>query len=175
MGLIYSSLSEIIFPSNPGVSIWMTGLDGAGKTSILRKLRFGKWHPTPGDQLNIFEFQQRRLQIREVGEAKWKHWYSYDLHADCLIFVIDSADRLRSQEAAEALSEFLSHEELKGKALLIYANKQDLLHAMTMGEITQELGLLEIHDRRWNLQSCDMARGQGLIEGLEWLIAISNE
>ena len=46
----------------------------------------------------------------------------------------------------------LDSEDLKGAAILIYANKQDLPDAMNAAEITEKMSLTEIKDREWHIQ-----------------------
>jgi signal recognition particle receptor subunit beta len=43
-----------------------------------------------------------------------------------LLFVIDSADRERIDEARMELFNIMDSDEMKGKALVVIANKQDL-------------------------------------------------
>ena len=45
----------------------------------------------------------------------------------------------------------------------------DLPQAMAVGEMTEKLGLYEIRNRKWFIQSTCAATGDGLYEGLEWL------
>ena len=52
-----------------------------------------------------------------------QHWKNYYDQLDCLIYVIDSSDRLRMQECAEELQSLLEEDKLAGVPLLIYANK----------------------------------------------------
>ena len=59
------------------------------------------------------------------GEDKirplWRHYYQ---EINAIIFVIDSNDRDRKEEAKHELHTVLSEEELTGVPLLVYANKQ---------------------------------------------------
>lgn len=50
------------------------------------------------------------------------------------------------------LFNLVSNEELKGAAILIYANKQDLPDAMTAAEITEKMSLTEIKEHEWQIQ-----------------------
>lgn len=84
------------------------------------------------------------------------------------IYVVDSADIKRLEETGQELSELLLEEKLRGVPLLVYANKQDLGHAVTAAEIAEGLGLHNIKDRDWQIQSCIAIEGKGVKEGLEW-------
>ena len=86
-----------------------------------------------------------------------------------LIFVVDSNDRERIQEAHDELAKMLNEDELRDAILLIFANKMDLPQAMSVGEITEKLGLQDIRSRKWYIQSTCATTGDGLYEGLDWL------
>ena len=66
----------------------------------------------------------------------------------------------------------MQEDELRDVVLLIFANKQDLPHAMNTAELTDQLGLNQLRGRRWFIQVCCATQKQGLYEGLNWL---SNE
>lgn len=53
-------------------------------------------------------------------------------------------------------------EKLVGIPLLVYANKQDLMHAAPASEIAQGLGLHHIKDRAWQIQACSATNGEGI-------------
>lgn len=76
--------------------------------------------------------------------------------------MIDSADRKRLEETGYELSELLSDEKLVGVPLLVYANKQDLLHAAAASDIAQALALQIIRDRPWQIQACSATAGEGI-------------
>ncbi|BHF81427.1 Arf GTPase arf1 [Sparganum proliferum] len=86
-----------------------------------------------------------------------------------LLFVVDSSDRERIDEAREELHGMLNEDELRDAALLVLANKQDLPNPMQASEITQRLGLSALHGRQWYVQATCATSGSGLYEGLDWL------
>lgn len=65
---------------------------------------------------------------------------------------MDSADRKSELISKMELFNLVSNEELKGAAILIYANKQDLPDAMTAAEITEKMSLTEIKEHEWQIQ-----------------------
>ncbi len=75
----------------------------------------------------------------------WRHYFQ---NTQGLIFVVDSNDRERVQEAREELSKMLEEDELRDAIILIFANKQDLPNAMTAAEITEKLGLNQMRGRK---------------------------
>lgn len=86
------------------------------------------------------------------------------------IYVIDSADKRRMEETGVELQQLLDEEKLSHVPLLIMANKQDLINAATPAEITAELGLNDLRDRTWQILPCSAKTGDGLQEGMEWLV-----
>lgn len=55
--------------------------------------------------------------------------------------------------------------------LLIYANKQDLINAVTAPEISAGLNLHGIRDRAWEIVGCSAKSKEGLEEGMQFLIS----
>ncbi|XP_059675205.1 ADP-ribosylation factor 6 isoform X2 [Cinclus cinclus] len=131
-------LSKIF--GNKEMRILMLGLDAAGKTTILYKLKLG----------------QSVTTIPTVG-------------FNGLIFVVDCADRDRIDEARQELHRIINDREMRDAIILIFANKQDLPDAMKPHEIQEKLGLTRIRDRNWYVQPSCATTGDGLYEGLTWL------
>ena len=98
------------------------------------------------------------------------YWKNYYEHTDGLIYVVDSADDMRLAESTKELQELLGEEELKKVPLLVYANKQDIEMACSAEDVMTALELNEIKERTWNIQACSAMSGEGLSDGMEWLI-----
>lgn len=88
-----------------------------------------------------------------------------------MIYVVDSNDRDRIIEAREELAKMVGEEELRNATVLVFANKQDLPNAMPVADLTQELGLPNMTNRKWFVQACCAVNGTGLYEGLDWFVA----
>ncbi|XP_020367938.1 ADP-ribosylation factor 3-like [Rhincodon typus] len=154
--------------------ILMVGLDAAGKTTILYKLKLGEvvtTIPTIGFNVETVEFKNISFTVWDVGgqdkiRTLWKHYFQ---NTQGLIFVIDSNDRERINEAKDELNRMITEDELRDAVLLIFANKQDLPNAMTPAEITDKLNLHQLHHRSWHIQATCATTGEGLYEGLHWL------
>ena len=67
------------------------------------------------------------------------------------------------------LASLLGHDHLKGAAILVLANKQDLKDAMPPTELSEALALPAVRSHDWHIQSSCALSGQGLTEGLEWI------
>ncbi|TRY90790.1 hypothetical protein DNTS_028703 [Danionella cerebrum] len=154
--------------------ILMVGLDAAGKTTILYKLKLGEivtTIPTIGFNVETVEYKNISFTVWDVGgqdkiRPLWRHYFQ---NTQGLIFVVDSNDRERVNEAREELTRMLAEDELRDAVLLVFANKQDLPNAMNAAEITDKLGLHALRHRNWYIQATCATSGDGLYEGLDWL------
>eukprot|EP00761_Pharyngomonas_kirbyi_P003303 gb/GECH01003307.1/.p1 GENE.gb/GECH01003307.1/~~gb/GECH01003307.1/.p1 ORF type:complete len:182 (+),score=36.98 gb/GECH01003307.1/:1-546(+) len=175
MGINISSLFDKIF-SKKECRILMVGLDAAGKTTILYKLKLGEivtTIPTIGFNVETVEYKNISFTVWDVGgqdkiRPLWRHYFQ---NTQGLIFVVDSNDRERIGEARDELHRMLAEDELRDASLLVFANKQDLPNAMNSTEITDKLGLHTLRQRDWYIQATCATSGEGLYEGLDWLSA----
>ena len=103
------------------------------------------------------------------------YWRNYFDQTDALVYVIDSADRRRMEETGVELGQLLEEEKLAAIPCLVFANKQDLMNALPPDEIAEGLNLAEIRDRPWHIQSASAKTGEGLQDGMEWLVEQINE
>ncbi|XP_078270730.1 ADP-ribosylation factor 4-like [Rhinoraja longicauda] len=173
MGLTVSNLIKKYFGGRQ-MRILMVGLDAAGKTTILYKLKLGEvvtTIPTIGFNVETVEYCRTCFTVWDVGgqdkiRPLWRHYFQ---NTEGLIFVVDSNDRERIQEAAEELTKMLQEDDLSKAILLVYANKQDLPNALSVTEITEKLGLRNLHNKVWYVQATCASDGTGLYEGLDWL------
>lgn len=83
--------------------------------------------------------------------------------------MVDSCDSDRMQIAKRELMNVIEEEELKGAAVCVFANKQDLPEALDSAEIAEALGLSSIVDKKWTIIPTSALRGYGLREGFEWI------
>jgi len=164
----------------------MVGLDAAGKTTILYKLKLGEvvtTIPTIGFNVETVEYKNISFTVWDVGgqdkiRPLWRHYYQ---NTQGIIFVVDSNDRDRLDEhkeqhnAKEELHRMLAEDELREAVLLVFANKQDLPNAMKVQEVTERLGLNKLRNRQWYIQGTSAPTGDGLYEGLDWLSATLNK
>ena len=57
---------------------------------------------------------------------------------------------------------------------MVMANKQDLISALSPAELTEKLGLDAIRERIWQILPCSAKDGDGLQEGMEWIVEQMN-
>ncbi|GAB1521614.1 ADP-ribosylation factor, Arf Arf6 [Rhizoctonia solani] len=172
---------------NKEMRLLMLGLDAAGKTTILYKLKLNQsvtTIPTVGFNVETVTYKNVKFNVWDVGgqdkiRPLWRHYYTgtnidyflsllganpWSTGTQGLVFVVDSQDRERIDEAKQELHRILADREMKECLLLVFANKQDLPGAMSPAEVTEKLGLHRMRDR-----SCCATTGEGLFEGLQWL------
>ncbi|KAK3536557.1 hypothetical protein QTP86_013760, partial [Hemibagrus guttatus] len=140
-------LYKILLPlSCKIISLLQVGLDAAGKTTVLYKLKLGEvvtTIPTIGFNVETVEYKNISFTVWDVGGQNvirplWRHYYQ---NTTGLIFVVDSSDRERIQEAALELQMMIEEDALRDAVVLVLANKQDLPNAVPVHEMTEKLRL----------------------------------
>ncbi|TPP48203.1 ADP-ribosylation factor family protein [Leishmania donovani] len=168
------------------VTLATFGLDRAGKTCALSVLESGeadkKYTPTVGFAPIKFPLDDYNLCVFDLGGAAnfrgiWVHYYH-----DCfgIVYVIDSAaSDERVAESLKVLHETLQHPYVKGKPLLVLANKKDLPESRGVGVVPQgflEEAMGESGAPHRVLATCAIEDDPALVEGIEWLLeAVSKE
>jgi small GTP-binding protein len=155
--------------------ILLLGLDAAGKTTILYKLNLGdtvNTIPTVGFNVENMRYKNIEMNCWDIGGQKKirKLWYHYYEGTDAVIFVVDSNDPERLQEAKEELFALMDNDALRNASLLVYANKQDLPQSMSTASIVDKLELTSrMRGKNWHVQGAVAVTGDGLYDGLDWL------
>ena len=157
----------------------MVGLDTAGKTTLLYRLKLGEvlqTIPTAGFNVEDVEYQNLKFDLWEVGGSDkmrplWYHFYNAMV---AVIFVFDSKDRdqERCDIAFDELHKLSSDLAEKDIPFLIFANKQDCEGAMTMEEVERVLQPHDLRHKKWHIQPCSAKTGKGLSQGFEWIGSI---
>ncbi|KAK0079497.1 hypothetical protein PV325_001174 [Microctonus aethiopoides] len=176
--IIFSRDNRVHIGTKIDMRVVILGLDGSGKTSILSAMRgiqlLTPPIPTIGFNVESLEYENLVVTLWDVGGQQkfrplWKHYYH---NAQAVIFVIDSNNRGRFEEAQNELSKIVSERELKDALLLIYANKQDIPGCATIDEITNILSLQKLCcGRAWQIQaSSPLIDASTSTQGLQWLM-----
>lgn len=160
--------------------ILILGLDGAGKTTILYRLQIGEvitTKPTIGFNVETLNYKNLKLNVWDLGgqTSIRPYWRCYYANTAAVIFVVDSTDKDRMNIASKELHLMLQEEELQDSALLVFANKQDQPGALSASEVSKELNLAELKDRSWSIVASSAIKGEGITEGLDWLIDVIKE
>ncbi|KAM3310021.1 hypothetical protein ACQJBY_030987 [Aegilops geniculata] len=151
MGQALRKLFDSFF-STKEMRVVMLGLDSAGKTTILYRLHLGEvlqTVPTVGFNVEKVQYKNVAFTVWDVGgqEKLRQLWRMYLSNSDALIYVVDSLDRERIEDARQEFQ--------KG--------------SMSPEEVIEGLGLHDLKNRIWHIQGTCALRGEGLYDGLDWL------
>ncbi|XP_035983923.1 ADP-ribosylation factor-like 4Ca [Fundulus heteroclitus] len=176
MGAGLSSLAAF-----QSLHIVMLGLDSAGKTTVLYRLKFNEFVNT----VPTIGFNTERIRLGGPGASRgischfWDVggqeklrplWKPYSRCADGIVYVVDSVDAERLEEARAELHRITRFQENLGTPLLVVANKQDLPRALDVAEIERQLALRELSPSTpYHVQPACAIIGEGLDEGMDKL------
>ncbi|GAM17356.1 hypothetical protein SAMD00019534_005310, partial [Acytostelium subglobosum LB1] len=164
-----------LFDSHVQHKILMVGLDAAGKTTLLYRMKLGEvvtTIPTIGFNVETIKYKNISFDVWDLcGQDRIRalaiHYYPTTTG---IILVLDSCDVERLPDVKEQLERLSLATELIDVPFLILCNKQDLPHSLTMAEITDKLSLNYIlRNRRWYCQSIVALTLEGVYEGFDWL------
>lgn len=175
-------LWEYVFRAEE-LHILMLGIDKAGKTTLLERLKTSyasvpgtdrdKILPTVGLNVGRMQAHQAPLIFWDLGgqaglRSIWDKYYS-ESHA--ILFVVDCTDEARLDEAKSALDCALASRDLFGAPLLVIANKQDEDGAVSGTVVSDHLGESALRSHRpCRIQPASAYTGEGISEGMQWLV-----
>jgi ADP-ribosylation factor-like protein 1 len=174
MGGALSLFTKLLW-SKKEIRILILGLDNAGKTTLLYRLKIGEvvtTIPTIGFNVESVTYKNLNFNVWDLGgqTSIRPYWRCYFANTAAVVFVVDSTDIERLEIAADELAAMLNEEELRDAALLVFANKQDQPGAKGAGDISEALRLGELKDRNWSIMACSAIDGRGVNEGMDWLV-----
>ncbi|XP_032424002.1 ADP-ribosylation factor-like protein 4C [Xiphophorus hellerii] len=175
MGNSFSNISAF-----QSLHIVMLGLDSAGKTTVLYRLKFNEFVntvPTIGfntEKIRLSNGTAKGISCHfwDVGgqEKLRPLWKSYSRCTDGIIYVVDSVDVDRLEEAKTELHKVTKFAENQGTPLLVIANKQDLPKSLPVADIEKQLALHELApSTTYHVQPACAIIGEGLHEGMDKL------
>ncbi|PVD35571.1 hypothetical protein C0Q70_02534 [Pomacea canaliculata] len=150
------------------------GLDSAGKTTILYRLKLDEvvtTVPTIGFNVESIQYRDLHFTAWDIGSRDkirplFRHYYK---GADAVVFVIDSHDPERLDELNyDVIKPAISAEELSSAIFLFLANKIDLSNTLSVKDISERLGLQYLK-HTWNIMPVSAVTGEGLYQALDWL------
>jgi ADP-ribosylation factor protein 6 len=106
----------------------------------LYKLKLGQsvtTIPTVGFNVETVSYKNVKFSVWDVGgqdkiRPLWRHYFT---GTQALIFVVDSSDRERIDEARKELHMIVNDREMREVVILVFANKQDLPEALKPDEL----------------------------------------
>ena len=177
MSAIQSWLNKVFHRSPAEFRVLFLGLDASGRTTTLYKLILGEvvtTIPTIGFNVETFVYKDHSFTFWDVGGCDkirplWRHYFQ---NTQCIVYFVDSSDRERIDENEWSLGLLMTEDEIKGVPILVFVNKQDRPNAMSVKEVIDKLSLDKIRDRPWYAQACSATSGDGLFEGMDWIVSV---
>eukprot|EP00761_Pharyngomonas_kirbyi_P012828 gb/GECH01012855.1/.p1 GENE.gb/GECH01012855.1/~~gb/GECH01012855.1/.p1 ORF type:complete len:270 (+),score=64.55 gb/GECH01012855.1/:1-810(+) len=185
---MFKCLSFLCFPHRSRHRIPLTfiilGLDNAGKTTLLSALK-GQLDnfttPTWGFNSEVIQLDKYELTFYDLGGGPkirdiWPNYYP-EVHG--IVYVFDSSDPDRIQEARSALLESLEHECMQNKPLLVLINKQDKQEAQSAGSVIKSLDLNNsVENNTLKILPCSAkskvhhrSKRDNIGNGMKWLLS----
>ncbi|XP_062587609.1 uncharacterized protein LOC134249255 [Saccostrea cucullata] len=159
----------------------MLGLDAAGKTTILYKIKLNEnvcTIPTIGFNVEtVSPVKGVSFTVWDVGgQDKIRPlWNYYFQGTEGLVYVVDSNDRERVIESREELFRILQTDEMRGVPVMVIANKQDLPNALSTSQVAEMMCLHKLTSRKWYIQSACATTGEGIFDSMQELSAMVKE
>lgn len=162
--------------------VLILGIDKAGKTTLLEKLKTlysdieglppDRIVPTVGLNIGRVEAHKSKLIFWDLGGQLGLRtiWEKYYEEAHAVLYVVDSVSKTRFEDTKSTLEKVLRHPDLQGAPVLIFANKQDLAGAVNAEELSQFLDIKEQNGRLTRVQGISAYEGSGIQEGVLWLV-----
>ncbi len=160
------------------VKISVIGLDGAGKTTLIAYLRYGRFisdiTPTIGLNTEVIKFEGLTFHVWDLGgqmQFRKTIWEQYTENSKGIIYVIDAANRRRFPEAREYLWKMMNLEHLKGRHIpfCILANKIDLVPELTEKDLANYMGISSYLSKDIRVFRTSSKTGEGVTKALRWL------
>jgi GTP-binding protein SAR1 len=161
-------------------TLLLLGLDNAGKTTLLHRLRTGQIRNyPPTDRPSLSEkfvmagitFSAWDLGGHEAVRHLWSDYYGVDCKA--LLFLIDAVDVERLEEAGYELDAILS--ELDPTVpVAILLNKCDLPEAISSHEICEKIQFADFVQRgdRLRVFRISVLKGEGYQDAFQWIASL---
>ena len=169
LGLYYQKTATIIF----------LGLDNAGKTTLLRRVKddvVGVYEPTLHPNYDDLVVGNVKFRTYDLGGHRSSRllWSAYLEDIDGIVFIVDASDSSRFSEAQNELNRLLRRDAISEAPILVLGNKIDLPSAVSEGGLRYSLGLSQNGaignpSRRVGLFMCSVVKKVGYKAGFEWL------
>lgn len=182
MGNLFKKLKGVFANfGSQDARILMLGLDGAGKTTILYKLKLNETVasiPTIGFNVEtVTPVKNISFTVWDVGgqdkiRPLWKHYFN---NTQGMVYVVDSSDRSRFNESRDELNWIVESDEMHGVPVVVLANKQDLPQAASPADLAAKLGLSHMRNRDWYIHGTCATNGDGLYEAMHVLARMVKE
>ncbi|EDV55211.1 ADP-ribosylation factor-like protein 6 [Drosophila erecta] len=179
MGMLHN-LADLIKIKKDKMTILVLGLNNSGKSSIINHFKKSSEQtsivvPTVGFMVEQF-YSMSGVSIKAIdmsGATRYRNLWEHQFkNCHGIIYVIDSSDRMRFVVVKDELDLVLQHPDLSNRIvpILFYGNKMDMEDSLSSVKIAAALRLENIKDKPWHICSSSAISGEGLGEGVQWLI-----
>ena len=157
--------------------ILMLGLDSAGKTTMLYKLKLDEYLttiPTIGFNVENIQYKNINLTVWDIGgqdkiRSLWRHYFD---NSDALIFIIDSTDVSRFPEANEELFKICTDRSMTTiSCVLIFWNKTDMPTSISVKDFHKHF-TIDYIKAKLLVQPCSALNGNGLNNGILQMLSV---
>ena len=156
------------------------GLDNAGKTTMLHRLRTGgevrSFPPTDRPhQTEEFETTGVKFKAWDMGghEAVRHLWEDYICDSSAVLFLIDAVDSKRFEEAAFELDALIGEKVVQDLPVAILLNKCDLDEASSTAEVCESINYEELRKMQGEdkvaVFRMSVLKGQGYQDAFRWV------
>ncbi|KAL7736697.1 hypothetical protein ACLKA6_015559 [Drosophila palustris] len=178
MGM-FNNLAELIKVKKDKMTILVLGLNNSGKSTIINHFKKSNEQSTimvPTVGFLIEQFYSTGVSIKAMdmsGATRYRNLWEHQFkNCQGIIYVIDSSDRMRFVVVKDELDLVLQHPDIRNRLvpILFYGNKSDLEDSLSNVKIAAALGLDNIKEKPWHICSSNAISGEGLDEGVQWLV-----
>ncbi len=157
--------------------IAFVGLANAGKTTLVKRLKGDdnlETVPTMGMNIETLKIGDIEVMATDLGgQATYPTslWEPFVSKASGIVFVFDSADRSKVENAGKWLKNVIQWAP-EDSSFLFLANKQDLTEAMSLENIIHTLELekeMVARPRTFAVYPCSALTGEGVDEPWHWM------
>ena len=169
---------------NKSGKLLLLGLDNAGKTTLLNRLKSGNFQQF--DQTKTYHIEE--LTIEGIKFAAWdlgghiiarESWHEYCFDASAVVYLVDATDTTRFALAKKELDGLLQDERLRSVPFLVLGNKIDLPGAVSQDMLCNQLGIFNVTpedqttvapgQRALRVYMCSVKQKSGYAQGFRWL------
>lgn len=157
------------------LELTILGIQNAGKSTFVNTIATGEFDsdtiPTVG--FNFREIKKGKVNFKLWdlgGQPRYRDsWEKYCRTANCIVYVVDSADEGNLDVSREKLHEILAIPSVAGVPLLVLGNKNDLSGARDEQGIIDAMRLQDVKDRVVACYSISCKNKNNLDNVLKWL------
>ena len=169
---------------NKSGKLLLLGLDNAGKTTLLQRLKTGNF--VQFDQTKTYHIEELTIEgihfaAYDLGghEMARESWHEFCVEASAIVYMVDTVDQARFALAKKELDGLFQDEALRSVPFLILGNKIDLPGAVSQDMLCNQLGIFNMTpedqtvvpagQRAVRVYMCSVKQKSGYAQGFRWL------